>query len=66
MVATSSDTYGDTPRYVIGREVVLGRRVIVPEDPAAAAEVLAEIHGGPRRAASWLRAVLRQIEERRS
>jgi hypothetical protein len=40
----------------------LGRRALVPEDPDTAAAVLAGMHGGPRRAAAWLRHVLDRLE----
>ena len=60
--ATTRDTRRDLARYVNDRERVLGRRVTVPEDIDAAADVLAAVHGGPRRAASWLRQVLHSLE----
>ena len=64
--ATTSPTRGDTRRYVEGRERVLGRRALVPEDVDTAAEVLAALHGGERRAAAWLRQVLAQLDGRTS
>lgn len=53
---------GDLARYAAGRERVLGRRVWLPLDESAAGDVLAGIHGGPRRAAAWLRRVLAQLD----
>lgn len=50
-----------TLAYLAGRERVLGHRVTLPEDPSAAADTLAEIHGGRRRAAAWLRRVLSEV-----
>lgn len=50
-----------TLAYLDGRERVLGHRVTLPEDPSAAADTLAEIHGGRRRAAAWLRRVLSEV-----
>jgi hypothetical protein len=64
--ATTTPTRGDTRRYAEGRERVLGRRALVPEDIDGAAAVLAALHGGERRAAAWLRQVLRSLEGRAS
>lgn len=61
-VATTSRTSGDLPRYQTMRELVLGRRLTIPEDESAAAETLSALFGGPRRAASWLRSVLAQVD----
>lgn len=50
-----------TLAYLAGRERVLGARVSLPDDPAGAADVLARLHGGERRAAHWLRQVLAEV-----
>lgn len=62
--ATTRETRGDVGRYFDSRQRVLGQVASVPLDEDTAAEVLSEIHGGPRRAAGWLRQVLARLDTR--
>ena len=50
--------WSPTARYTTERARVLGRHVLLPDDPSAAFERLAEHHGGRALARRWLLAVL--------
>lgn len=53
---TSSNPTGDLGRYLAGRERNHG--LLVPRDPEAAVEALAELLGGRFAARGWLRTAL--------